>query len=306
MSERLLAPRDVVDLSAEGVDRLLTDLERTVPRRPPVVSLAAGPARSAIVFGDSHGDWRSTEELVARFASAPETPLLLGLGDYIDRSPHDCPHGSAVNALFLLGVAARHPDRVFLLQGNHELSRRIGARPHTLPSELEALWGRSAARYQRLMGLLERGPLAAVTPSGAYLSHAGFPRKAVGPRWYDSVDPSDETTLLEMTWAECDVSTSRRGAIAPWTEEDLERFLAGTGLAVIVRGHDPDLTGRPRYDGRVLTLHTCRIYERFGGVLFATLPLEGRLRSVDEITIDHLSTEGRRFPTVPDGLPHDR
>ncbi len=293
------SPEEVLALSAEGVDRLLTELESSVPMRPAAVRLAPKGATSAMVFGDSHGDWRSTGELVARFEAASPPVALVGLGDYIDRSPDDSPGGSAVNALFLLSAAARYPDRVLLLRGNHELARRLGVGPHTLPKELVELWGPDPARYDRLMGLLERGPLAATTRSGAFLSHAGFPRTLTGRDWESGLDPTDETTLRELTWAECDASRIRRGAIDPWGQAELDRFLRGAGLSVLLRGHDPDLTGRPCCEGRVLTVHTCRFYERFGGVLFAALPLEGRLASVEEIPLVHLASEGKTFPRTP-------
>lgn len=288
-------PGRLAERSAEELDALLTDLEARVPRHPPLVTIAPPGAAQAVVFGDSHGDWRATGELGDRFLRDPTVQTLIGLGDYIDRPPEDCPHGSVVNALYLLGLAAEHPDRVFLLQGNHELARRLGVRPHTLPRELESRWGASSDRYDRLMALLERGPLLARTASGAYLAHAGFPRPGRGGRIDRLPDPPDEPTLLEVTWAEADAARSRRGAARPWTGRELDQFLGINGLSVMLRGHDPELTGRPLYGDRCLTLHTCRLYERYFGVVAARLPLSDPVRSVREIELRHLEVEGRRF-----------
>ncbi len=293
------SPASLVGLSLKETDRLLALLEATVPRRPAWVELPDRPGSSALVFGDSHGDWRSTGELVAKFVAAGSGAYLVGLGDYIDRSPPDCGPGSVVNALWLLSAEARWPDRVVLLQGNHELARRLGAQPHTFPAEAEALWHDGGARYGRLMALFERGPVAVSTRSGAYLAHAGFPRGALPRPWTRAFDDLSDDRLLEITWAECGASEVRRGAAEPWGERDLDTFLVASGLSVVLRGHDPDITGQPVYHDRSLTLHTCRLYERYGGVIAAWAPLGARIRSVADLRVEHLSTEGRRSTADP-------
>lgn len=284
-------PAEVVALAPAEADRLLDALEERVPRRAACTTLPGGPGARAFVFGDTHGDWLSSREAVRAFEAGPPGSVLVGLGDYVDRSPPDLPGGAVANACFLLGLCARLPDRVFLLQGNHETMRRIGASPHTLPQEVARLWGPDRRRYERLMGLLERGPLAAVSASGAYFAHAGFPRGAVPPHWQEAVAEPTEERLLELVWSEPEASTSRRGGIEPWTEADLEKFLSTTGLAAVWRGHDPDLAGQPLYRGRVMTLHTTRIYQRYGGVLLAVVPLDRPLRSVQDAELRHLATE---------------
>lgn len=291
-SESPLSPEEILRLDRSGADELLDRLERSVPRRPPLAEVPADVGAEAIVFGDTHGDWRSTTEVADRYRRAG---VLVGLGDYIDRAPEDCGAGSVANALYLLGLAAEAPARVFLLQGNHELARRIPVRPHTLPHELARLWGPGRERYDRILGLLERGPVAAFTANGAYLAHAGFPRGKLPARWSDAYDRPDDVRLAEIAWAECDVSEARRGAALPWGGRELEQFLGEARLSLFLRGHDPDLTGRQLFGGRCLTLHTCRIYERYGGVIVARVPLAPRLRSVADVRIEHLPTEGRAY-----------
>ena len=287
------SPTDVLRLGASGVDHLLDVLEVRVPTRPAYVEIPRTPGGAAFVFGDTHGDWRSTLEAVRAFEAGGSSSVLVGLGDYVDRSPADLPGGAVANALYLLALEARLPDRVFLLQGNHETMRRIGAFPHTLPDEVERLWGPEMGRYDRLMGLLERGPLAASAACGAYLAHAGFPRGKLPDRWSDALAHPDNDRLVELVWSGCDVTNAWRGGIRPWGAPDLERFLDQSGLSTVWRGHDPDLSGRPLYDGRVMTLHTTRLYERYGGVLLAVLPLDRPLSTVTDAELRHLATETR-------------
>ena len=290
-----IPPSAVLAFSPEQADSVLEQLERTVPVHPPFVSVRSGAATEAVVFGDSHGDWRSTLAAVDQFSAPGANRMLIGLGDYVDRPPDDCGEGSVANAFFLLSLAAKFPDRVLLLQGNHETSRRIPAIPHHLPEEVDSLWGPDITRYDRLMGLLERGPLAVATASGAFLAHAGFPRRLRAP-WAETFARLDDEGLSEVVWAECEVSRSRRGAAPAWGQSDLDSFFRATGLSVFLRGHDPDLSGRPVYRGRCLTLHTTRIYEWFGGVITATIPLDASVTSVSQLSVRHLPTEGRSYP----------
>ena len=299
MTDEPLTPDAILRSSPEDADRLLDQLERNVPVRPGFVELPAKGFPEAIVFGDTHGDWRSTLEVERAFLAQDGGPrCLVGLGDYIDRPPQDCETGSVVNAMLLLDLAARYPDRVFLLQGNHETTRRIPVLPHSLAEEVDELWGPQADRYTRLVALLERGPLAAATPSGAYFAHAGFPREPLPTSWRRAFEDVDDSRLVELVWAECDASRVRRGVSDPWGAEALSQFLSKSGLSVFLRGHDADLAGRPLYGGRCLTLHTTRFYERYGGVIVAHAPLDRPLSTISAIPVEHLSTEGRRFPTA--------
>ncbi len=292
---RRLAPVEVLGLDESGVDALLDRLERDVPVHPGLVDLPAAPLREAIVFGDTHGDWWSTLALAERFLTRSSERCLLGLGDYIDRPPDDCDGGSVANALFLLQLAAEFPDRVFLLQGNHEAVRRIPALPHDLPEEVDQLWGPDPERYSRIMGLLERGPLAALSPSGAYLAHGGFPSGGTAASWRKPFEEPTDDTLVDVLWSDCAVSRIDRGLGTKFDARALEEFFERSGARVFLRGHDPDVVGRLLYGDRVLTLHSTRIYERYGGVIVARLPLSRTVRSLADVRIEHLETEGQTF-----------
>lgn len=287
--EKLYGPEELLRLSPSDADRLLTRLEREVPSHPSVIDL--GPARppSALVFGDSHGDWRTIVEVVRRWRAA-KGALLVGLGDYVDRTPADCPNGSVANALYLLQWVAREPNQVVLIRGNHETVREIPVVPHSLRREVESLWGPDASRYERLVSLLNRGPLAATTASGAYLAHGGFPREPRPTPWTVALEHPELARLEEVVWADCAASQIRRGAVPVFESEELVRFLADSGCSFMIRGHDPDLARRSVYEGRCLTLHTTRYYARYGGVVFARLPLASRVASSLELTIEELPT----------------
>ncbi|HEV8049193.1 MAG TPA: metallophosphoesterase family protein [Thermoplasmata archaeon] len=281
-------PEEILSLAPEAADDLLDRLEREVPVSPRLVKLPARPFSEAVVFGDTHGDWRSTQRVVAAFLAEPGDRMLIGLGDYVDRSPEDCGYGSVANALYLLGLASRYPERVLLIKGNHELHRLVGVLPHDLAEEVDQLWGPEEERYHRIVALLERGPYAAVSPSGVYFAHGGFPRTAPSARWESLFDGAEDELVLDVAWGECGASRARRGVVPPFSEDDLARFLKLSGTRLFLRGHDPDLTGRWVFGARCLTLHTSRLYERYGGVLFARVPLDRAVDAAKSVAIERL------------------
>ncbi|HYK94178.1 MAG TPA: metallophosphoesterase [Thermoplasmata archaeon] len=293
------SPAEILEMEESEVDELIDGLERKVPVHPGLIDLPSSPRKEAVVFGDTHGDWWSVLAIVDRFLAQPQERCLVGLGDYIDRAPDDCREGSVANALFLLQLVADAPDRVFLLQGNHEAVRRIPALPHDLPEEVDALWGPNVERYNRIMGLLERGPLAALSPSGAYLAHGGFPMGGTAATWRRSFDEPSDETIVDVLWSDCAVSRIDRGLSGKFTERDLESFFGRSGARVFLRGHDPDIVGRPLYGNRVLTLHSTRIYERYGGVITALLPLSRTVRDLRDLRVEHVETEGQSFDLSP-------
>ncbi len=283
-------PATLAGASAPELDEFLGELEARVPTAPTLSRVAPPGATDAIVVGDTHGDWRSTVEAARWFLERPRERAFVGLGDYVDRSPADCPRGSVVNALYLLSLRARFPDRVVLVLGNHEGVRWLPVEPHSLPEELSDGWGPNPGRYDRLLGLLERGPLAAYTGSGVFLAHGGFPRRGSTP-WESRFDTRDPELLGDLLWRDPTRAAMDRGVSPAFDEAELARFLGSAHLAVFLRGHDPDLTGRPIFGRRCLTLHTTRVYARFGGVIAARLPLDRPVRSTDDLTVVHLATE---------------
>ncbi len=294
MSE-LVGPAGILKLSADEADRLLDRLERDVRTWPTLLDLSSFRAEEAIVFGDTHGDWPTTQAIVERYQEPTRPRLLIGLGDYVDRTPGDCGAGSVANALYLLQCTAREPDRVILIQGNHETVRSIPVRPESLSREVRDLWGVEPGRYERLIDLLGRGPRAAFHSSGPYLAHAGFPTGGDPHDWRAAFDRRDEPLVAQLAWAECAASRSRRGQGTPFGEAELTSFLDRAGLSFMLRGHDPDLTGRSVFRDRCLTLHSTRAYEGYGGVILGRLPLQGRTRATSQVSIEHLKTEGRAF-----------
>ncbi|GMU19137.1 MAG: hypothetical protein AMXMBFR12_03290 [Candidatus Babeliales bacterium] len=93
---------------------------------PYVQALCVSPGTEIIMFGDRHGDVRSTVSMIKElrkknyfesddsFKLKPGI-LLVGLGDYVDRG-----NAGAETFLTMLWLKLENPEQVILVRGNHE------------------------------------------------------------------------------------------------------------------------------------------------------------------------------------------
>lgn len=290
-------PIDPVEISSwdeAGALEFLDRWEGRIPART-LVDIPEIPEGEALVLGDSHGDWPTVQMLVGRFLDGPEArDRWIALGDYVDRTPDRLPQGSVRNALYVLSLRATFPDRVVLLRGNHETQRQIPGDMHSLRDEAKELWG-SPEVAERIQDLFDRLPLAAVTESGVYLAHAGYP---MDPQrnWRTELASSTERVLFEAVWNDVEMSPAygHRGIDQePIRQANLESFLSRAGCSVFLRGHDPDMAGKILFGGRVLTVHGARVFEG-AGLTVASVPLGGPIRRLTNSMVQALP-----FPPLP-------
>lgn len=285
----------------ELLDEIGPELERR--RLPPMVELSAD--RPLVAIGDSHGDWPAVSAAL-RFARRPGFGArFVALGDYVDRAtrsepdPASLPGGSVWNAAFLLAWAAHDPDGVVLLRGNHEATRQIPVPLPTLGRELRRLYPSRLALdlEDRLVGLLERLPLAARTSHGVFFAHGGIPPRGLwDPREWD---PSDVRLLEGLLWSDPDREYEARPAGFAYGALEVGQFLDAIGCRVFVKGHAPNHSGRALYDGRVLTVHTSDLFASWGegGVILAEIPPQRPIRSVRDLALR--AWDGRAWTARP-------
>ena len=266
------------------------------------------------VIGDSHGDYASVQRAV-RYARAHDpSQRFVGLGDYIDRAsrsepePTSLPGGSIWNLAFLLAWAARAPDEVILLRGNHEAPRRFPVPSMTFLKELrrEVPPREAFSIYSRCLDLCDRLPAAAITENGVFLAHGGIPP----PHRWDLGRPSpvDATVLEGLLWSDPIEDYQDRGVGFSYSAEELAGFLRTNGCAVMVKGHAPVHLGRSMHGDRLLTIHTSDLFQGVGheGILMVEIPTIRAVRSTRDLIVRRLVDGSWRPYAIQHDAPRSR
>lgn len=312
MSDRVVAEGELPDPTRFPVwseESVLELLDRWLSSHPAkgVERIGEVAGHSALVFGDTHSDWPTVQQLATRaLASEEKLGWLMATGDYVDRALPELPWGSVVNALYLLSLQLARPGRVILLRGNHETQRLIPILREEVVDEARQLWGRASRVGDRIDDCFDRLPLACETASGVYLAHAGFPRGGDPGSWRARLARPSVETLEQTVWNDLSVSSFAGGRgldLDPITESETLAFLDENHFGVFLRGHDPTEAGRARYHDRVLTLHTSRVYD-WAGLHVAEVPLHGEVRDLRDLV--HRTIEAPPVPPVAVPPGHSR
>jgi len=234
-----------------------------------------------VIVGDLHGDLEAALKITGRYL---ESYKLVFLGDYVDRG-----NFSIETVSYLLALKLMHPERVFLLRGNHESI--LVNQSYGFYYELVKKMGRKAfellVRFNETMSAL---PYAALLkPYRLLLIHGGIPTslpslKEIASLPKKDLIPSSEEAF-QLLWNDPSeevetFSPSDRGeGVYLFGRKPLEEFLKKNRLTGIIRSHEVVEEGYrfsfptpskktilgpkpPRgFKGRVLTIFTSSAYE---------------------------------------------
>ncbi|PIC14242.1 hypothetical protein B9Z55_027218 [Caenorhabditis nigoni] len=243
------------------------------------------------ICGDIHGQF---EDLLAMFElmHPPPTnkklmlrkldhlfqnPHLLNfrylfLGDYVDRGPFSI---EVITLLFAYQVL--HPDKVFLLRGNHE-SRPVNMQYGFF---LECRKRYSERLYDAFQLAFYCMPLCAVISKKIICMHGGISEDLIDLNQLEKVDRPcdipDIGVIADLTWADPDDKVlgyggSPRGAGRSFGPEAVRKFLHLHNLDLIVRAHQVVMDGFEFFAGQQLvTIFSapayCGQFDNAGAVL---------------------------------------
>lgn len=140
---------------------------------PYLQALCVQPGTEIVMFGDRHGDVRSTVQMIEElrdtgyfesddsFTLKPGI-LLVGLGDYVDRG-----NAGVETFLTMLWLKLQNPEQVILVRGNHEdccLSTNIGQFQFELQQKLGKKF--SADDLRKVNRIYDYMPVAVFIGSG--------------------------------------------------------------------------------------------------------------------------------------------
>jgi protein phosphatase len=180
---------------------------------------------SITVVGDLHGNLKSLVRIFEELGY-PDSRSFVFLGDYIDRGPHSC---EVLILLYSLKII--YPNKIFLLRGNHEMSKMTessGFQQECLSRFLPRIYALFVNSFSSL-------PICAIINEGIFCVHGGLiPNLKI-----EKLTKESE----EVMWSDPrkDVAgflKSSRGCGYYFGSDTIEEFLKGEGLKILIRSHE--------------------------------------------------------------------
>ncbi len=289
---RLAGKKDFGDFAGEAP--FLDGHVYVCPPRP-------AEAVELLVVGDLHGcysclkaalmqgDFFAKVKAYRSFPAAHPRPLLVFLGDYIDRGKFS--YNGILRTVMQLFLAV--PDHVFVLRGNHEYYIEHNGRVLAPVRPAEAMTSLAAMAsneiFAEYMRLFEAMPNTLVFDRTLFV-HAGIPREdTLAERFHGIESLNDPDIRFQMLWSDpseaevIPLELQKASARFPFGKRQFKSFMERLGLSTLIRGHERVVEGfRAIYDdpdGRLLSVFSA------GGATNDDLPPSSNYREVTPMAL---------------------
>ncbi len=226
-------------------------LERARPvleAEPRLLRIHENSGDRVVFVGDTHGDLDASERVIGRYFD--DRTRVVFLGDYVDRGPQ-----SRENLAYLLDLKVDRPERLYLLQGNHEGMKEQPFGPADFWDALDR------SEHRLCADVLAELPWAVALPNGVMGVHAALPS-------VDSLEAIDGVTSgspewRQLVWGDWQDQPGEflgdMGSRPQFGRDFFERQMEILQQKVLIRSHQPHV---PQWmmDGRCLTIFTSHAY----------------------------------------------
>ena len=233
------------------------------------------PSRGKVVFvGDTHGDLDATEQVIHQYLK--KDYQIVFLGDYLDRGDY-CEE----NIEYLLQMKLEHPDKIFLLAGNHEGYMVKEFYPANF-------WKSLSLKERENYGLLfSNFPLSATSQNGILALHGALPD-------LKSLEEMNRVELGDINWdrivwgdfVEGNVEVmGDLGGRPQFGRPYFERLMEQYQKKVLVRSHQPYAPSL-MFKKRCITIFTSTAYLSIRTIVIADL--EKEIRTAEDMMIERI------------------
>ncbi len=224
---------------------------------------------TAIIVGDTHGDFNATRLIVKNYSR--KNYYIIFLGDYVDRGKF-----SKENINYLLEMKKKYP-RIILLAGNHEM---YSVSPVNPADFWESLTPEETTYYSEIFKLF---PLA-VSGNGFIGLHGGLP-DIEKIEDIEKIVENDEN-WIKILWGdfrdkEGEILGNIGGRIK-LGRNYFFRIMNNCKKNVLIRSHDP-VVPEKMYENRCLTIFTSESYGSERKI--AMVKLDKEIKTLDDIEI---------------------
>lgn len=245
---------------------------RIFEKEPRLISL---PPKGNVVFvGDTHGDLEASQEVIRRYLKG--TYRIVFLGDYVDRG-----NQSEENIRYLLTLKLEHPEKLFLLAGNHEGFMVKEFYPAQFWTSL------STGRREAYGLLFSKFPFAATSPNGILALHGVMPDLGSLEEMH-RVKWGDEQ-WEKITWGDfVEEETDHMGEIwgrPQFGRRYFHRLMKQYQKQVLVRSHQPNAPS-VMFNDRCITIFTSHAYQPVRTI--AVADLEKEIRNAKDVALESI------------------
>ncbi|KAG9141646.1 hypothetical protein Leryth_015342 [Lithospermum erythrorhizon] len=221
-----------VQLSEAEIRQLCVNARQIFLSEPNLLQVRA-PIR---ICGDVHGQYQDLLRLF-EYGGFPPSATYLFLGDYVDRGKQ-----SLETICLLLAYKILHPDKVFLLRGNHEdakINRVYGFYDECKRRFNVRLWKIFTDCFNCL-------PVAALVDEKIFCMHGGLSPELQNVKQINDIprptDIPDDGLLCDLLWSDPNPkikgwADSDRGVSCTFGPDVVADFLQNNELDLICRGH---------------------------------------------------------------------
>ncbi|XP_062135136.1 serine/threonine-protein phosphatase 4 catalytic subunit-like [Drosophila sulfurigaster albostrigata] len=275
-----------------GLDLLIEQLQRCEIIPEYKVRSLCGKARSLLieesnmqridppvtVCGDIHGQFYDLMELFKIGGQVPDKNYLF-LGDLVDRGFY-----SVETFLLLLALKVRHPDRIWLIRGNHE-SRQV-TRTYGFYDECFSKYGNGNV-WRYCMDIADYFSLSAIIDNEVFCVHGGL---SPSINRLDELRPIDRKQEVPHFGPMCDLlwsdpedqlgwKVSPRGAGFLFGSDVVDKFNYTNNINIICRAHQLVMEGyKFHFNRQLLTVWSAPNYCYRCGNVAAILVLNENLQ----------------------------
>lgn len=291
--------------SSLDVDKMISDLRQCKTPHETQVKQLGDAAKSilskesnvlnvstpVVIVGDIHGQFYDLGELFMIGGQVPFTNYVF-MGDYVDRGFY-----SVETLLLLVALKVKHPDRVWLVRGNHE-SRQI-TQVYGFYDECLRKFGNVNA-WRTCAEVFDQMALAALIGSKILSVHGGLSPHLMTIEQIRMLDRAMEVPhegpMCDLMWSDPEDiegwAVSPRGAGYIFGADVVSRFCEDNRVELVTRSHQLVMEGfKSQFDDRIVTVWSAPNYcYRCGNV--------ASILEIDE----HLGRDYRVFDAAPQEL----
>ncbi len=253
-------------------ENLFSEVKKIFEKENRLIQL---PSEGKVVFvGDTHGDFNATQTVVERYMK--KSYSIVFLGDYVDRGSK-----SEENINFLIKLKFEHPEKVFLLMGNHE--------GYLIKEFYPANFWESLSEEEREIygNLFSYMPFCATSQNGILALHGSLPE-------LESIEEINRIKLGDTNWdrivwgdfveRNADILGDFYGR-PQFGQIYFERMMDRFKKKILIRSHQPDAP-MFMFKKRCITIFTSHAYTPVRTIVVVDMSKE--IKNSDDLKVERI------------------